>query len=52
MHEVDVKAGLLEPNELLACENRALLSERGLYAVNVMSAPGSGKTSATTGSTA
>jgi hydrogenase nickel incorporation protein HypB len=45
MHEVDVKAGLLEPNELLACENRALLSERGLYAVNVMSAPGSGKTS-------
>ena len=45
MHEIDVKAGLLAPNDAVAAENRHLLAERGLYAVNVMSAPGSGKTS-------
>ncbi len=45
MHEIDVKAGLLAPNDAVAGENRRLLAERGLYAVNLMSAPGSGKTS-------
>jgi hydrogenase nickel incorporation protein HypB len=45
MHEIDLKAGLLEPNEALARENRQLLAEREVYAVNIMSAPGSGKTS-------
>lgn len=45
MHEIDVKAGLLEPNDAVARENRQLLTELGLYAVNLMSAPGSGKTS-------
>jgi len=45
MHEIDVKAGLLAPNDAVARENRELLAERGCYAVNVMSAPGSGKTS-------
>jgi hydrogenase nickel incorporation protein HypB len=44
MHQIDVKAGLLEPNDAVARENRALLAEHGIYAVNVMSAPGSGKT--------
>jgi len=45
MHEIDVKAGLLEPNDAVARENRQLLSGREVYAVNIMSAPGSGKTS-------
>ncbi len=45
MHEIDVKAGLLVPNDAVARENRQLLAERGVYAVNLMSAPGSGKTS-------
>jgi hydrogenase nickel incorporation protein HypB len=45
MHEIDVKAGLLAPNDAVARENRHLLAEHGLYAVNLMSAPGSGKTS-------
>jgi len=45
MHEIDVKAGLLEPNDALARENRELLTGREVYAVNIMSAPGSGKTS-------
>ncbi len=45
MHEIDVKAGLLAPNDAIARENRHLLAEHELYAVNLMSAPGSGKTS-------
>ncbi|HTT69073.1 MAG TPA: hydrogenase nickel incorporation protein HypB [Gemmatimonadales bacterium] len=45
MHEIDVKAGLLAPNDAVARENRHLLAEHGIYAVNLMSAPGSGKTS-------
>jgi hydrogenase nickel incorporation protein HypB len=44
MHEIDIKAGLLEPNDAVARENRELLAGRGIYAVNLMSAPGSGKT--------
>jgi hydrogenase nickel incorporation protein HypB len=45
MHEIDVKAGLLEPNDAIARENREFLAQHGIYAVNIMSAPGSGKTS-------
>ncbi len=45
MHQIDLKAGLLEPNDAIARENRAFLAEHGIYAVDIMSAPGSGKTS-------
>ncbi|HVO34187.1 MAG TPA: hydrogenase nickel incorporation protein HypB [Gemmatimonadales bacterium] len=45
MHQIDVKAGLLEPNDAIARENRAFLAAHGIYAVDIMSAPGSGKTS-------
>jgi hydrogenase nickel incorporation protein HypB len=45
MHQIDVKAGLLEPNDAIARENREFLAAHGIYAVNIMSAPGSGKTS-------
>jgi hydrogenase nickel incorporation protein HypB len=44
MHEIDVKAGLLEPNDAIARENREFLAAHGIYAVDLMSAPGSGKT--------
>ncbi len=45
MHLIDVQSGLLATNDAVAAENRALLAKRGIYAVNVMSAPGAGKTS-------
>ncbi|MGD0483999.1 MAG: hydrogenase nickel incorporation protein HypB [Gemmatimonadales bacterium] len=45
MHLIDVQTGLLADNDLVAAENRAMLAKRGIYAVNVMSAPGAGKTS-------
>ena len=45
MHQIDVKAGLLEPNDAIARENREFLTQHGIYAVDIMSAPGSGKTS-------
>jgi hydrogenase nickel incorporation protein HypB len=45
MHDIDLKSGLLEPNEELATENREILASSGTYAVNLMSGPGAGKTS-------
>ena len=45
MHLIDVQTGLLADNDAIAAENRAMLAKRGIYAVNVMSAPGAGKTS-------
>jgi len=45
MHQIDVKAGLLEPNDAIARENREFLTAHGIYTVDIMSAPGSGKTS-------
>jgi len=36
---------ILSANELLALENRKLLDEHGVLAVNVMASPGAGKTS-------
>ena len=45
MHLIDVQSGLLANNDAVAAENRAMLAKRGIYAVNVMSAPGAGKTS-------
>jgi hydrogenase nickel incorporation protein HypB len=45
VHLIDVQSGLLANNDAAAAENRAMLALRGIYAVNVMSAPGAGKTS-------
>ena len=45
MHLIDVQSGLLANNDAVAAENRAMLAKRGIYAANVMSAPGAGKTS-------
>ena len=45
MHLIDVQTGLLANNDAVAAENRGMLAKRGIYAVNLMSAPGAGKTS-------
>lgn len=42
---VEVVAGILDENDRMAAHNRAHLSAHGILAVNLMSSPGSGKTS-------
>lgn len=42
---VEVVAGILGENDRMAAHNRAHLSAHGILAVNLMSSPGSGKTS-------
>jgi hydrogenase nickel incorporation protein HypB len=42
---VEIEAALLAKNDSLAAHNRAWLAERGIVALNLMSSPGSGKTS-------
>jgi hydrogenase nickel incorporation protein HypB len=42
---VEIETALLAKNDHLAGHNRAWLTERGITALNVMSSPGSGKTS-------
>lgn len=43
--KVKVVTRILEANERLAAENRKLFDEAGVYVINLMSAPGAGKTS-------
>jgi hydrogenase nickel incorporation protein HypB len=43
--ELEIETALLAKNDHLAAHNRAWLAERGIVAVNLMSSPGSGKTS-------
>jgi len=43
-HTVSVHLSLLEKNDRLAERNRGYLKARGLFAVNIVSSPGSGKT--------
>jgi hydrogenase nickel incorporation protein HypB len=45
MHRIAVGANILEVNEQIAEENRQIFQEQGVFVVNVMSAPGAGKTS-------
>ena len=45
MHRVEVEKNTLEANGRIAAENRALFKRLGAFVVNVMSAPGAGKTS-------
>jgi hydrogenase nickel incorporation protein HypB len=42
---VEIETALLARNDSLAARNRAWLAERGIVALNLMSSPGSGKTS-------
>lgn len=43
--KVKVVTRILEANERIAAENRRLFDEAGVYVINLMSAPGAGKTS-------
>ncbi|MEW6109348.1 MAG: hydrogenase nickel incorporation protein HypB [Nitrospirota bacterium] len=43
--KVKVVTKILEANERIALENRKLFDKAGIFAVNLMSAPGAGKTS-------
>ncbi|MBM4141440.1 MAG: hydrogenase nickel incorporation protein HypB [Nitrospira sp.] len=43
--KVKVVAQILEANDRIAAENRRLFKDSGVYVINLMSAPGAGKTS-------
>ena len=43
--KVKVVSHILEANDRIAAENKKLFKESGLYVINLMSAPGAGKTS-------
>ena len=45
MHQVTLETGIMEANEHLAAHNRELYDEHGVSVINLMSAPGAGKTS-------
>lgn len=45
MHEIRIGEDLREKNEAIAEENRKLLAAKRIVSINVMSAPGAGKTS-------
>ena len=42
--EIKVVRRVLAANEAVAAENRALFAEKGIFVINLMSSPGSGKT--------
>ncbi len=45
MREIEVVQNILEANDSIATQNQQLLNKNGIFAVNVMAAPGAGKTS-------
>jgi hydrogenase nickel incorporation protein HypB len=45
MHQINVGSDLREHNREIASENRGMLEGRGIFSINLMSAPGAGKTS-------
>jgi hydrogenase nickel incorporation protein HypB len=45
MKKIEVVQNIMEANETLAKRNRQLLDEHRVFAINIMSAPGAGKTS-------
>lgn len=45
MAQIPVVRDILEANERIAAENRRIFDENGVFVVNLMSAPGAGKTS-------
>ena len=42
--EIKLVKDILEANEVIAAQNRAFFTERGVYVVNLMGSPGAGKT--------
>lgn len=45
MHRIEVGSNILQANEEIALENKEVFRRHGIFVVNVMSAPGAGKTS-------
>ncbi|HEY4706811.1 MAG TPA: hydrogenase nickel incorporation protein HypB [Thermodesulfobacteriota bacterium] len=45
MHEILIEEKILARNDEIAARNRNALKERGIYSINIVSAPGAGKTS-------
>lgn len=45
MHDFPIGTNIMDVNERIAAENRNLFDSYGVFAINVMSAPGAGKTS-------
>lgn len=45
MSEIKVVTNILQTNEEITVHNKKMLDEKGIYVVNLMSSPGSGKTS-------
>ncbi|HBW38804.1 hydrogenase nickel incorporation protein HypB [Desulfosporosinus sp. BICA1-9] len=45
MSEIKVVANILHTNEEITSQNKRLLNDKGIYVINMMSSPGSGKTS-------
>jgi hydrogenase nickel incorporation protein HypB len=45
MSEIKVVTNILQTNEEITAKNKKVLDEKGIYVVNLMSSPGSGKTS-------
>ena len=45
MSEIKVVENILHTHEQLTSQNRQVLNEKGIYVINMMSSPGSGKTS-------
>jgi len=44
MKKISVVRNILEANERISEQNRALFNEKGLFVINLMSSPGAGKT--------
>ena len=45
MAKISVVKQVLDANDRIAMENRALFDSKGMYVINLMSSPGAGKTS-------
>lgn len=45
MSEIKVVANILHTNDEITSQNKKVLNEKGIYVINMMSSPGSGKTS-------
>ncbi len=45
MRKIELVQNILEVNESIAAQNKRLLDEHGVFAINIMASPGAGKTS-------
>jgi hydrogenase nickel incorporation protein HypB len=45
MRKIEIIQNVLEANESIAAQNQRLLDKHNVFAINIMSSPGAGKTS-------